>query len=137
MSVRTRFRAATCSADCVAGMVLAPHCKTIQCSVQRAGRKLRYCFQRSLCTAGATCCTMQRHGHLVLQPSLGWQGAPSPLLTSTHSIFTQTSLPPLTATRSRRWIDATAGEEAVLAEILERWQQSQHEGGCGTSGRLT
>jgi hypothetical protein len=136
VSVRTRFRAATCSADYVAGMVLAPHCKTIQCSVQRAGRKLRYCFHRSLCTAGATCCTMQWHAHLVLQPSLGWQGAPSPPRASTHSNFTQNSLP-LTATRSRRWVDATAGEEAVLAEILERWQQPQHEGGCGTSGRLT
>ncbi|KAL4419077.1 hypothetical protein ABPG77_002218 [Micractinium sp. CCAP 211/92] len=36
-----------------------------------------------------------------------------------------------------RWIDATAGEEAVLAELLERWAAPQHEGGCGNSGRLT
>ena len=37
----------------------------------------------------------------------------------------------------RRWVDATAGEEAVHAEILERWNRPQHEGGCGNSGRLT
>lgn len=37
----------------------------------------------------------------------------------------------------RRWIDATAGEEAVLAEMLQRWAAPQHEGGCGNSGRLT
>ncbi|EFN51365.1 hypothetical protein CHLNCDRAFT_55198 [Chlorella variabilis] len=36
-----------------------------------------------------------------------------------------------------RWVDATAGEEAVLAEVLERWHQPQHEGGCGDGGRLT
>ena len=36
-----------------------------------------------------------------------------------------------------RWVDATAGEEAVHAEILERWNLPQHEGGCGNSGRLT
>ncbi|KAL4434476.1 hypothetical protein ABPG75_000917 [Micractinium tetrahymenae] len=36
-----------------------------------------------------------------------------------------------------RWIDATAGEEAVLAEMLECWAAPQHEGGCGNSGRLT
>lgn len=36
-----------------------------------------------------------------------------------------------------RWIDATAGEEAVLSEILERWAAPEHEGGCGNSGRLT
>lgn len=36
-----------------------------------------------------------------------------------------------------RWIDATAGEEAVLDELLERWAAPRHEGGCGNSGRLT
>ncbi|PRW59253.1 tRNA dimethylallyltransferase 9 [Chlorella sorokiniana] len=36
-----------------------------------------------------------------------------------------------------RWIDATQGEEAVLAEMLQRWAAPQHEGGCGDSGRLT
>ncbi|KAI7839677.1 hypothetical protein COHA_006486 [Chlorella ohadii] len=36
-----------------------------------------------------------------------------------------------------RWIDATQGEEAVLAEILQRWAAPAHEGGCGDSGRLT
>lgn len=47
--------------------------------------------------------------------------------------------PPLAclAPRSRRrWIDATAGEDAVLEEMLQRWAAPLHEGGCGNSGRL-
>lgn len=36
-----------------------------------------------------------------------------------------------------KWVDATAGEDAVLRQILEEWERPQHEGGCGTSGRLT
>ncbi|GAB4815722.1 hypothetical protein N2152v2_002768 [Parachlorella kessleri] len=36
-----------------------------------------------------------------------------------------------------KWVDATAGDDQVIAEILDCWGQPAHQGGCGTSGRLT
>lgn len=36
-----------------------------------------------------------------------------------------------------RWIDASQGEEGVVAEVLSSWAQPTHRGGCGDSGRLT
>eukprot|EP00887_Chlorella_sp_A99_P000641 scaffold5.g641.t1 len=36
-----------------------------------------------------------------------------------------------------KWVDATRGDEAVVADILAAWDAPAHAGGCGDSGRLS